>query len=115
MVEMLGNSLANIFKNKKVLIVASSDLSHYHPYDEAYSMDKSFLDLFEAFQYKEAIKQCEKRKIEACGYGPVATMMHACLKAGYGKSKVIKYATSGDIPGGQKSQVVGYMSGAVYK
>jgi len=114
-VEDLAEALAKTLKGKKALIVASSDLSHYHSYSTAYELDRGLLELFNAFNYQEIVENCQTRKLEACGYGPIATMMLACSKLGYNKSKVIKYATSGDVPVGEKSQVVGYMSGAVYR
>ncbi len=114
-VEDLARALAKTLKGKKALIVASSDLSHYHPYSTAYELDKGLLDLFTAFDYREIVEKCQSRELEACGFGPIATMMLACSKLGFTKSKVIKYATSGDVPVGEKAQVVGYMSGAVYR
>lgn len=114
-VRILGNALAEVLQGKKALIIASSDLSHYHSYERAYELDKTLMDLFTDFEYQKLLEACEKRKIEACGYGPIAVMMYACSKLGYNKSKVLKYATSGDVPAGEKAQVVGYMSGVVYK
>jgi len=114
-VHELANALATLLKNKKALIVASSDLSHYHAYDTAYKMDKSLQNLFETGNFKALIEGCESRKIEACGYGPIATMMYACSLLGYKKTKVLKYATSGDVPAGNTMQVVGYMSGVAYR
>lgn len=114
-VQNLGDALANVLKDKKALIVASSDLSHYHRYNVAYDLDQKLIDLFNAYDYKEIINECERHQIEACGYGPIATMMYACSKLGFIKSKVIQHATSGDVPVGEKAQVVGYMSGIVYR
>lgn len=114
-VKELGEALSDVLKGKNFLIVASSDLSHYHSYNTAYKLDHELLDLFASFKYQKLVEDCEARQIEACGYGPIAAMMYACSKLGYSKSKVIKYATSGDVPLGEKTKVVGYMSGAVYK
>jgi len=114
-VENLANALAKILADKKALIVASSDLSHYHSYDTAYKLDKSLISYFETFEYQKLLEKCEQHKIEACGYGPIAVMMETCKLLGYTKSKVLNYATSGDVPVGEKSQVVGYLSGAVYR
>jgi AmmeMemoRadiSam system protein B len=114
-IRILGEALASVLNDKKALIVASSDLSHYHSYQTAYQLDQSLIDYFNEFEYKELLEKCEKRQIEACGYGPIAAMMYACEKLGFTKSKVLKYATSGDVPVGEKSQVVGYLSGVVYK
>ncbi len=114
-VKVLGEALARVLKGKNALIVASSDLSHYHSYSTAYRMDEPIQEYFEKFKYEDLIYACEDQVIEACGYGPIAAMLYACSLMGYNKSKVLKYATSGDIPGGDKSQVVGYMSGVVYR
>lgn len=114
-VKTLALSLANVLKGKKALIVASSDLSHYHPYTTAYTLDEKIQELFNSFDYQGIVEGCERHEIEACGYGPIATMMYACELLGYNKSKVLKYATSGDVPVGEKAQVVGYMSGVVYR
>jgi AmmeMemoRadiSam system protein B len=111
----LGDALATELKDKKALMVASSDLSHYHSYDEAYKLDEALIDFFTDFEFQKILQGCENRHLEACGSGPIAVMMYVCSKMGYNKSKVLKYATSGDVPIGEKSQVVGYLSGAVYK
>jgi AmmeMemoRadiSam system protein B len=114
-IQNLGNALASVLKDKKVLIVASSDLSHYHSYDEAYKLDETLVEFFADFEFQKILEGCENRRLEACGYGPIAVMMYTCSSLGCKKSKVLKYATSGDVPIGEKSQVVGYMSGVVYK
>jgi AmmeMemoRadiSam system protein B len=113
--EHLGDALAKVLKGKKALIVASSDLSHYHSYNDAYKLDEKLIDFFTDFNYQKILTECDERKIEACGYGPIAVMMYTCSKLGYNKAKVLNYATSGDVLVGEKAQVVGYLSGAVFK
>lgn len=110
-----ARAIYQVFRGQKVLLVASSDLSHYHPYEVAYKMDEQLLELFEQYQYKALLEQSQYRKIEACGAGPIATVMFASELLGYKKARVLKYATSGDVPHGERSQVVGYMAGALYK
>ena len=95
----LGDALVEVLKDKKVLIVASSDLSHYHSYSEAYKLDETLIDFFADYEFKKILQGCEKREFEACGYGPIAVMMYACSKMRCKESKVLKYATSCDIPG----------------
>ncbi|MFZ0390761.1 MAG: AmmeMemoRadiSam system protein B [Calditrichia bacterium] len=114
-VKIISQSLAEILKNRNVLLVASSDLSHYYTYQQARSLDRRFLDHFTDLKYEEIIRGCEARRLEACGYGPVAALLLTGKLLGFTKSKVIHYATSGDVPTGEKSQVVGYMAGAVYR
>jgi hypothetical protein len=105
----LGEILANVLKGKKFLIVASSDLSHYHPYTDAHKIDANAVKAFESGDYKK-ILQCD-----ACGAGPIAAMMIATKKSGANQTKILKYATSGDVPEGEKGRVVGYMSGVSIK
>ncbi len=113
--EALGNALASVLKGQNALIVASSDLSHYYPYDTAYSIDKQFMEYFNQFAYRELLEAVALREVEACGAGPIVATMHACQLLGYRHSKAIRYATSGDVPYGEKAQVVGYMAGVIYQ
>lgn len=113
--KILADAIANTFSDKKVLIVASSDLSHYHSYETARELDLQLAKLFDAYKYKEIAMRCEGRQLEACGFGPIISMLMACEKMGFSRSKTVRYATSGDVPIGEKDQVVGYLAGVVYK
>lgn len=84
----------------KTLIVASSDLSHYHPYDDACRLDKSCLDAVCALDPQKAQGQ------EACGIGPILTLMHIARDQGW-QAKRLDYRNSGDTAG-DKGRVVGY-------
>jgi len=105
----LGNVLGEVLKDKNALIVASSDLSHYHSYEKAQKIDQEAVDCFEKGDLKNILK------CEACGSGPIYAMLLASQKMGANKNKILKYATSGDVPEGEKGRVVGYMSGVSYE
>ena len=95
------------------IIVASSDLSHYHSKFEANHLDsiveKRILDFdFDRLQY-----DLESRNCEACGGGPIVTMMKAAFLSKRRKSIVLNRSDSGDISG-DNNEVVGYLSAAVY-
>jgi MEMO1 family protein len=107
--EELGKTLASVLKDKKALIVASSDLSHYHTYEEAKKIDAYSVKYFEEGDEKNILK------CEACGAGPISAMLIATKNNGTNQFKILKYSTSGDIPGGDKGRVVGYMSGVSLK
>jgi len=111
--EDLSAALANSLKDKNFLIVASSDLSHYYPYDEARAMDKSIVDFFDEFNDTEIMDGVATNSIEACGGGPIVSMMKALKQIGSAEATTLYYATSGDVPIGEKDQVVGYMSGMI--
>ncbi len=89
------------------LIVVSSDLSHYHTYDVARSIDGHCNKAVEKLDLNE-MSLCE-----ACGKTGIASVIYLSKKNGW-KSKVLKYATSGDTAG-PKTQVVGYGSYIFYK
>ena len=57
----------------------------------------------------EFYKILDERKVTACGFGAIASIMTACKELGATQGKLLKYATSGDISG-DKSSVVGYAS-----
>jgi AmmeMemoRadiSam system protein B/AmmeMemoRadiSam system protein A len=88
--------------NGTTVVVASSDLSHYHPYERALSMDHNCI---------EAILDMDLEKTagcEACGKGAILTLMHLARLKGW-TPHLISYKNSGDTGGG-KDRVVGYTS-----
>ncbi len=114
--ELLSKAILKAVKenNKKVLIVASSDLSHYHPQKIAEKLDNLVADAVNKYDAELLFKRLREDSCEACGGGPIITTMLVTKKLGADKGKVLTYATSGDISG-DYSQVVGYLAGAFYK
>lgn len=111
----LGIALANIIKDEQTIIVASSDLSHFHPYDEAVKLDQKVLTAVREWDHINLSRNLNRRVWEACGGGPIVTTMIAAERLGANQVKIIKYANSGDVPVGEKGSVVGYMSAVFYK
>ncbi len=103
----LGVALAKTAAGSPVLIVASSDLSHFHPYEEAKRMDLRTLKAMEDFDYLCLSHNLERRIWEACGGGPVVAAMIAAERLGANRARLLKYANSGDTAG-DRSSVVGY-------
>jgi MEMO1 family protein len=103
----LGVALAKLIQGTDTLIVASSDLSHYHPYDEAVSIDHKTLKAIESWDYFNMSRNFGRRIWEACGGGPIVAAMIASERLGGNKAAVLQYANSGDTSG-ERSQVVGY-------
>jgi len=111
----LGIALSNLITDSKTIIVASSDLSHFHPYNEAVKLDEKVLTAVKEWDYLNLSRNLNRRIWEACGGGPIVATMIACERLGANEARVIKYANSGDVPVGEKSSVVGYMSAVFYK
>ena len=110
----LGVALAKLVKGTNTLIVASSDLSHYHPYDEAVKIDHKTLRAIEEFDYLSMARNFDRGVWEACGGGPIIAAMIASERLGANQAKVLNYANSGDVPA-IKSRVVGYGAVALAK
>jgi MEMO1 family protein len=103
----LGVALAKLIRGTDTLIVASSDLSHYHPYDAAVSLDKKVLNGVQEWDYLTLSDNFQMRTWEACGGGPIVAAMIAAERLGATRAAILKYANSGDVIG-DKSRVVGY-------
>ncbi|MCE5308411.1 MAG: AmmeMemoRadiSam system protein B [Acidobacteriales bacterium] len=110
----LGVALAKLIQGPGTLIVASSDLSHFHPYDKATQLDGKTLQAIEEWDYLSMARNFERRVWEACGGGPIVAAMIASERLGATESRVLKYANSGDVTG-DRSSVVGYGAAAFYK
>jgi hypothetical protein len=110
----LGEALGEVLKDKNALLVASTDLSHYYPYDVAVKLDKIVINAIEEFDEFKLMNDLEQQKCEACGGGPTVAVMHAAKKLGANKSEVLYYCNSGDVTG-DRSGVVGYLSAILFK
>jgi MEMO1 family protein len=112
--EEMAQALAKALKGKKVLLIASTDLSHFHPYGQANILDKKVLDRVAAFDEKGLMQDLTQDQVEACGGGPMVTVMKTAKLLSANQAQVLKYANSGDVTG-DRSGVVGYMAAAVFK
>jgi len=112
---ILSDALAEVLKKRTdCLIVASTDMSHYHPYAEANSIDQHTISLINKMRAKDLYDEAAMRSCELCGIMPVTAALLTAERLGFDKIKVLRYANSGDTAGNKKS-VVGYVSAAVYK
>ena len=109
--KIVGKSIAKIIKKdkEKWVIIASSDFSHYIPYDDAYSIDNYLINAIEKLNEKDFFFRVQEKNASVCGFGSIAIAMIASKELGAKKGELLKYATSGDITG-DKSSVVGYAS-----
>jgi len=93
----------------RVLLVASTDLSHYHDQQSANMLDRVVVDRVGAFDPEGLLADLAAGRCEACGGGPTAVVMMAARHLGADHATVVRYATSGDVTG-DMSEVVGYLS-----
>jgi AmmeMemoRadiSam system protein B len=103
----LGLTIADVVRDRKALLVASTDLSHYYPYDQASRLDEHTLTYVLAFDPEGLAEALARSEAHACGGSPVAAVMFAARALGASTAHLVKYANSGDV-WDDKSQVVGY-------
>jgi len=113
-IQSLANALAQVLKDKKALIVASTDLSHFYNDEKANSLDQVVVDDIENFDEEKLFQDLQNGDCEMCGGGPTLVAMKTCKLLGARKSKVLLYRNSGDITG-DRNEVVGYLSAIFVK
>jgi MEMO1 family protein len=111
--EQLGDTLGRALRGRTVLLVASSDLSHYHDARTAGTLDAVMLRHVEALDAEGLMRALEMEPGHACGGGPMVAVLRAARALGAIRSRVLRYADSGDVSG-DKDAVVGYMAAAIW-
>jgi AmmeMemoRadiSam system protein A len=108
-----GQSLAKVLKDRKALIVISSDLSHYPDYDNGVKADSLTLETIaglEPSQVSSLMRKLDAPGLDtrACGEAAILAGMEAANSLGATRAVVAGYANSGDALIGDKSRIVGY-------
>jgi MEMO1 family protein len=111
-VDFLADALARVLAERKALLLASSDLSHYHPAPRANALDARVVEDVARFDPASLMDRLEADRGHACGGGPMVAVMEAARGLGATRSHVLRYADSGDAGERDKSRVVGYLSAA---
>jgi hypothetical protein len=122
----LSKALANAITGRNILLIASSDMSHYPAYRDAVAVDRRTLAAIETFDPERVVtseaqaldKGIENLSTTLCGLAPVVTVMTVVKELGANAVKVLHYANSGDVVYGgyqEKRKVVGYGAVAFYQ
>ena len=111
----LADTLVRVLGHcQDTLFLASTDLSHYHPYREARAMDGEFISHVAGLDARGLAEGLVKGRCEACGGGPVISAILAAGAMGADKAAILGYATSGDV-NGDRRRVVGYLAAALVR
>jgi AmmeMemoRadiSam system protein B len=113
----LSTALTKVLAGQEALLVASSDLAHLHSYQEVVEHDRQVQKFVNDFDPEGLSQSLARNEAQACGGGPIVTVMLAARERGADRAEVLKYMNSGDVTGirtpGQYT--VGYLAGVVYK
>jgi len=103
----VGKAIASLDDN--MVIIASTDFTHYEPHLRAKEKDAAVIEAITALDEAELYQRIERHSCTMCGYGPVAAAIVAAKEKNATRGSLLKYATSGDTSG-DFSRVVGYGS-----
>ncbi len=112
--DFIAECIVNLSEQKKVLVVVSTDLSHFYSQTEAEVLDREMLSQIQSFSTKNVYQTELQGKGFACGLGAVMVGMALCKKLGADKIEILNHSTSGNETG-DFSSVVGYGSGVFIK
>ena len=104
--EDLADTIAR-FKDKRFILIASSDFTHYEPEHIAREKDEAVIEAITELDIGKFYNRIFALNSSACGVGPIASVMYAAKKLGAKHGQLVKYATSGDVTG-DRASVVGY-------
>lgn len=111
-IEHLVSRLTEII-DEKTLLIASTDLSHYHDYLKAKEMDSKIIAAIERLSIVDTERLLRNGEAELCGAFPVLITMEVSRRVGANMGVLFKYANSGDVTD-EKARVVGYASIGFY-
>ncbi|MBC8248999.1 MAG: AmmeMemoRadiSam system protein B [Anaerolineales bacterium] len=113
----LSAALAKLLRDRKALIVASTDLSHLYDYDKVIRHDRVMTELVKSFDIEGLAQALMEGRCHACGGAPVVTALLTAQALGANRATVLHYTNSGDVTGNRRpgSYTVGYMAAAVYQ
>ena len=121
--EQLEEALVQALRGHDVLLIASSDLSHYPSYADAIQVDQAVLEAIvslEPERLRETLARQMARGIPnlltpCCSEGAVLVVLEVSRRLGANRAALLHYANSGDIPGADRDRVVGYGAVKIWK
>lgn len=105
----VARSIIEQTNGRNIVIIASSDFTHYESHEAANRKDQEAIDAILKLDDKALNELGDGNRVTMCGYGPITTLIAAAKMQGNVRAELLGHRTSGDITG-DKSAVVGYTS-----
>lgn len=112
-IRIMAAALAKVLKDKKALVIASTDMSHFLKKEKANAVDAETISLVQNLKTNSILRKVVGGENVLCGGGPVLAALFYAQKMGEAKVGIFKYADSAQTTG-DESNVVGYFAAAVY-
>jgi AmmeMemoRadiSam system protein B len=110
----VGRALTEALDATNTVVIASSDMTHYEPAEEAAAKDQQALQAVLDMDAKRFYNIVETHNITACGYAPITALITYAVGAEVKQAQLLSYHNSGDVTG-DSSSVVGYAAVAFKK
>jgi len=102
-----GEAIADVIRDQPGVVITSSDFTHYEPHDVAKKRDQKAIERILTLDVEGFYRSLVEERLSICGGGAIAILMTIARTLGWDKTRLLTYATSGDISG-DRSAVVGY-------
>lgn len=106
-------AIVDLKNESSTLIIASSDMTHYEPQDQAKKKDFEAIQAILELNENKLTEKIQRLNISMCGYAPVIVMLSLAKALGAKQAELVKYQTSGDVTQ-DKGSVVGYAGVIVF-
>jgi len=107
----LGEAIARIVRgkarDKAGVVIVSSDFTHYEPDETVRSVDHRAIEKILALDVQGFYRSLIEERLSICGGGAIVALMACARRLGWDETKLLSYATSGDVTG-ESHSVVGY-------
>ncbi len=114
--QSIAEVLVDTFKDQldRTAFIVSSDLSHYHQSEAAEQLDKVLIDSVSKMDALQLWEHISRNHTEACGFGGILTLLELAKAFEFKHAAALNYTHSGHTSG-DHTQVVGYLSAAIYR
>lgn len=113
-ISTLASALSEVIQDEKILIVASTDLSHFYSKKKANEIDTKTISLIQSFKTQTLIRKVERGENIMCGGGPVVCLLLYAEEKEKSKVRILHYADSSAVGSGE-DRVVGYLSAVLFE
>lgn len=110
--ESIGKTLAKLADERDILVIASSDFTHFESAESARKKDNQAMEYLEYLDPEGFLSFVQGHKVSICGAGPIAAAMVFAKERGAVQFNMLKYTTSGDITK-DNSSVVAYVAATI--
>jgi AmmeMemoRadiSam system protein B len=110
--ESIGKTIAKLAEEMDILVIASSDFTHFESAESARKKDNQAMEYLEFLDPEGFLSFVQGHRISVCGAGPIAAAMVFAKERGATQFNVLKYTNSGDVTN-DNSSVVAYVSAAI--